>query len=260
LTWSYLDHEWLRTAVDRIFPAAYPTNFECAVAGLAYATATRPIYGLLVEHGIVESALGRDLAGRHAEENLLERVALAYLWGDEEINSPRLSLLFQEGREEELGIIAKFFWSLSNQSLSDEQKQRILVFWEECAGWISKAEARPAALLSTLSLLTCYLDVIGPKEQGWLIAVAPHVGVEHNADYFVEELERLAEKNPDQVSVVLGQLLQTYAPPFDFRDRFKRLLIKLADRGKRSDAIQYAEQLRNLPGMMQVFDQLTGKV
>ena len=62
-------------------------------------------------------------------------------------------------------------------------------------------------LLSALSLLSCYLKSVGARELPWLLTVAPHVSVDYNADFFVEELGRLVETSRPQVAEVLVALL-----------------------------------------------------
>ena len=49
--------------------------------------------------------------------------------------------------------------------------------------------------VSTLSRLTCYLKLIGQREQQILLAVASHVGVGSNADQFIKDLGALAESH-----------------------------------------------------------------
>ena len=67
----YIDPEWLRTVITQIFPVEYAENTVCAVDGLGYATASRPIYALLLENGIIDRALRLDLRGQHARERLI---------------------------------------------------------------------------------------------------------------------------------------------------------------------------------------------
>ena len=87
--------------------------------------------------------------------------------------------------------------------------------------------------------------------------MAPYVHVGYNADDFIEELDRLADISPAKISAVLGKVLETFVPTFDFQDRLKSLLTKLAGHGRREDAIAYADRLRHLRGMEQLFAQLT---
>lgn len=257
---DYLNADWLRANVEQIFPRQFPSNFACALEGLAYASATRPIYALLVEKGVLDEAIRQERKGRYAREKIIERIAIAYIWGDDELDSLRFSYLFEAGCVEDLENASRFFWSISNQELSDAQVERILCYWERCIAWSEAAAEPPAKLLSSLGRLTCHLDSVGEKEANWLLSVAPYVHIGYNADDFIENLNRLADENSAVVSKVLGIVLETYAPPFDFQDRLKSLLTKLAEHGRRDDAISYAEKLRYLAGMSQLFDQMTSGI
>lgn len=254
---DYIAHDWLRVNLESIFPREFLPNFHCAMEGLAYAPATRPVYALLVESGVLEFALRQESKGRHAREKLIERIALAFLWEDEELDGPRYSDLFESGRIEDLEQVTGFFWSVSNQELSPTQVERILAFWARCVVWSRDAAEPPAKLLSKLSLLSCYIKSVEDREQEWLLAVAPYVHVGYNADNFIEELDRLADISPAKISAVLGKVLETFVPTFDFQDRLESLLTRLARHGKLEDAISYTDRLRHLPGMAQLFAQLT---
>ncbi len=87
----------------------------------------------------------------------------------------------------------------------------------------------------------------------WLLAMAPYVNVDYNSDFFLEELERLVDVSPAEVSLVMRAFLESYVPSFDFEDRLMSILQKLAQHGKRKDAIAFAEKLRQLPGMIQFY-------
>lgn len=202
-------------------------------------------------------ALREEFKGRHAREKLVERIALAYLWGDEELDSPRFSYLFESGRIEDLEEATTFFWSVSNQELSPAQVERILSFWARCVAWSRVAAEPPARLLSKLGRLSCYIKSVEDREQEWLLAVAPYVHVGYNADDFIEELDRLVDISPAKISVVLGRVLDTFVPTFDFQDKLKSLLTKLAAHGRLREAIAFADQLRHLRGMPDFFAQLT---
>lgn len=105
--------------------------------------------------------------------------------------------------------------------------------------------------------LSCYVNKVEAREVDWLLAVAPYVHVGYNADNFIEQLDRLVDCNSAEICIVLGKLLETFLPTFDFQDRLKSLLMKLAQLGQSEKAIFYANQLRHLPGMAQLFAQLT---
>jgi hypothetical protein len=254
---DYIDREWLRVNLNGIFSDDFLKNFHCALEGLAYAPATRPVYGVLTEARILDLGLRQETKGRHAREKIIERIALAFLWGDEELDGPRFFYLFEAGRSDDLEQATTFFWSVSNQDLSESQVERILSFWDRCVTWSRHANKPPEKLLSKLARLSCYIETIGERELEWLLAVAPYVHVGYDADDFIEELERLADISPENVSAALGKVLENFIPAFDYQDRLKSLLTKLAANGRREDAIAYADRLRSLRGMQQLFNELT---
>jgi hypothetical protein len=253
---DYIDRGWLKTQILKIFPHEFPRNFICALGGLAYAEATRPIYDLLVESEVIDRALRSQIEDRSVGERLVERIALAYLWGDEELDSPRLKYLFETAQVEALGNAAGWFWSIRNQQLSTEKIERILKFWDRCLSWSRTAEEPPARLLSILSRLSCYVLAITDRERNWLLAVAPYVHVLYNDDFFFEELDRLADSNAAEVGVVLKAVLDVHIPSNDYEDRLKSILGKLVECGKQEEAIVLVDRLRQIPGMIQLFKDL----
>lgn len=257
---DYIGRNWLRSNIGKIFPQDFPANFICAIQGLTYASANRLIYELLLEHGVLDRALRLSLKGRRARERIIERIALAYLWGDELLDSPRFSYLLESGRFEDLEDAISFFSSIRGQKLTADQIERILCFWEKCVVWAQTLPKPPKSLLSALSRLIRYVTTFGDREIRLLMAVAPHVKVGYNADNFIEELDRLIEQDPAKVSSVLGKVLEAYVPDYDYEDRLQKLLIKLAESGRREDVLLYADRIRQLPGIDKLFKQLANGI
>ena len=50
---DYISRNWLRNSIDKIFPKDFPANFACAIDGLAYVSASRLIYQLLLDHEVL---------------------------------------------------------------------------------------------------------------------------------------------------------------------------------------------------------------
>jgi hypothetical protein len=256
----YIDPNWTKSRINNIFPSEFQSNSICAVDGLGYAPFTQLIYQLLLEAGVPDRALSYDLRGRGGREKLLERIAAAYLWGDEALESTRFSSLFQSGRIEDLQSVTRVFRMMRGQSLSGEQTERIIQYWERCITWGGQLSEPPTKLLSSLALLSCFLKTADGRERNLLQAVAPHVHIGHNAYEFIDELVRLADVSPDGVSGVLGKMIKDWVPDFDYKDQLKTLLRALVAKGKRGDVISHAERMRSLPGMQELFDSLTRTV
>lgn len=253
---DYMDHNWLQININQIFPQQFPANFACALEGLAYGPATRPIYSLLNANGIIEQALKSSSKGRHSREKLIERIALAYLWGEEELDGPRYSILFELGKEDDLITASTFFWSVSNQDMEESQIERIFQYWERSLSWSNASAEVPTKLLSSLSRLSCYIQSVSDREAVLLNAVAPHIQTNYNTHEFIEDLDRLVEKNPKVISAIFQKAIESYMPTYDFQDKLKSLINKFAECGLLEDAIRFANHLRQINGMQALFDQL----
>jgi hypothetical protein len=253
----YVNRSWVETNLSLVFPAEYPANTLCALDGLAYSGAHSSVYALLVEGGVIQRALQSDLKGRYTLEKLIERIAVAYVRGEEALDSPRLGYLFDTAKERELELVARFLWSIRGEPLSAEQIGRVVAFWERCVKWAEGRSKPPGRLLSALASLAGFLKTAEGREFELLSAVAPFVHVDHGAYQFFEELTRLVPTNPAGVATVLGRFLEAHVPDFDYQDRLKTLLTLLAAQGQKQEAIKYAEMAREVSGMQALFDQLT---
>jgi hypothetical protein len=89
-----------------------------------------------------------------------------------------------------------------------------------------------------------------------LLAVARHAGADHGTHEFLEELTRLVEVSPAAVAVVVGAMVKTYTPTYDFEGRFRTLLSRLAELGQRQLVLQCCEQLRHVDGIPELFTQV----
>jgi hypothetical protein len=112
------------------------------LGGLAYATPTRPIYQLLAKHGILEAALRTKLEDRYSRERIVEWIALAYLWGDETLDTPLFEQLFAGGADD-LRHATEFFWQVQGERLTDEQVGRVSRFGKKALGGAERRKRCP---------------------------------------------------------------------------------------------------------------------
>jgi hypothetical protein len=231
---DYLNPEWTTERIPQIFPAAFPSNDQAAIGGLAYAAFTRSIYEHLLRGGIVDRALQYDLEGREAREKLLERIAAAYIWGIESLDSPRFKTIFDKHNSKEIELITWVLRTLRHQNITAEQRERILTFWERCITWAQSQTPVAASLLSALSALSTYITTVDERSRTLLLAVAPHVHLAHQAFEFIAELSRLAEQNPDVIIEVLDAMVAAHVPEYDYQDTLQKLLKNLAKSGKKN--------------------------
>lgn len=253
---KYIDPEWLQARIRDIFPSGHPTNLRCAVGGLAYAPASRDIFRMLRDEGIIEAALRIKNQERGGREKLMERLMLGYLWGDESLRSGPFSCLFQSARSEDFDLISSFFRHIRREVLSPDQVGRIVDYWRYCVEW-AEQQTRPTTwLLAGLSVLTSFLTTA--KGCGDLLcAVAAHVGDYHETYGFISELSRLAVESPAEVRDAVAVFVDTHGRFYDYEGRMLDLIQSLAQLGYRDDAIGFCEKLHLMAGMDTLFNELT---
>jgi hypothetical protein len=76
---------------------------------------------------------------------------------------------------------------------------------------------------------------------------------------FLKELRRLVEGSPKEVCTVLRKFIETHVPIYDYEDRMRTLVARLAELGHRAEAIEFCDKLRSLPGLYELFLELTAK-
>ena len=185
--------------------------------------------------GVIDWALKADLKGRYTLEKIVERVAVAYVRGEEPLDSPRFTYLFESAKERELELVARFLWSIRGEPLSTEQVGRVIAFWDRCVEWSAGRSKPPAQLLSVLATLAGFLKTADGRNLELLSTVAPFVHIDHGAYQFFEELARLVPTNPAGTAVVLGRFLDAHVPDFDYQDRLKSCsgCLPLMDKGRK---------------------------
>lgn len=256
---EFLSADWLAANINKIFPIDRQANLYCSIGGLAYASSSRRIYRLLRNNGILDAALALDLKGRNGREKLIERIAVGYLWAEDSLDSSRFKFLFESRAEEDLAQINFFFWTIGKEELQENQVQRILVYWRRCLSWAASLSTPPAKVLSSLSGLASFLPNISGENCELLLATAPYVHEHHGAYEFISDLMRLAEGNPKETCAVLRKFIETHPPMYDYENRMRSLVARLADLGYRDDAIEFCDKLRSIPGLYQLFLELTAK-
>ena len=255
---DYMSWEWLTANVAHIFPAQeYPDNFKVAVGGLAYAGGvSRTLYQLLAGHKVFADALAAKLEDKNSRERVIEWVGLAYLWGDEQLQSPIIKTIFASGIED-IETLAELFWQVRQDELTQDQVSRVLSFWERCLSWITEYGEKPDRLMARLSRLSPYIRTLDERGSVLLMAVMPFVHTDYGTDQMVEELTSFLETNVAGVAALLEKMLEASAPTYDLDDKLKTLIEMLAQRGLRAEAIRCAEKVRRtLPGMLDLYKKL----
>jgi hypothetical protein len=228
----------------------------CALDGLAYANATLFIFKLLRDKGVLAWALEHDLRGQ-SREKIVERIVLAYIWGEETLETPLMQTVLSKGTIDDLNTAVAWLWGVSGEKLEDQQVERVLSLWAAITDRVDARGEAATELRSNMSRLATYIKVIGPRERRLLLSVAPFVQANYNGHEFVEALARLADVDIHVVGEALGEMIKGAPPTFDLDNKLKSLLRRLGAGGLRPQAIAYAEKLREyIPGMPELYLEL----
>ena len=225
---AYIKHSWVKNNIKRIFSDKFPENCRCALIGLAYSKTSRPIIRMLIEYGVFDLALSMKLKSQNTRKILLQWIALAYLWEDEELEEPRFKSLFTYKSYTDLQVIANHYFRIRNEGLKPEHKKRIIEFWNHTIDWIQTLKETPTNLLSSVCILICYLETLDEDSLKNILIVIPHIQP-RDCNEFIPELDRLFENNPVGVCQILCELSKTYDPHSDYQNRLKLLIKKIAN-------------------------------
>ncbi|MGZ5441011.1 MAG: hypothetical protein ACXW5U_14705 [Thermoanaerobaculia bacterium] len=256
---AYLSFDWLEANIGDIFPPDRHANLVCAIGGLAYASINRKVYQLLRDKGVLDAALRLDAKGLHGDDRLVERVAVGYLWGEDTLDSSRFSFIFASKAEVALEQINFFFRTIRREELNNEEVERILLYWRRCLDWAGRQPTPPVKVLSSLSGLVAFLSDAGGDKYDLLLSTAPYVSEHHGAYDFLKELRRLVDGNPKEVVTVLGIFIETHEPMYDYHARMRKLVARIAELGHRAEAIAFCDKRRTLPGLYELYLELTAK-
>jgi hypothetical protein len=114
----------------------------------------------------------------------------------------------------------------------------------------------PDNLLSHLSRLAVFLTSLSPETGAWLERMATCAGADRDSYDFVQQLNRLVDINAEIVLSAFRRLVDVHTPTFDYADHYKALILRLAEKGFRPDALVLADKLRRLPGMRALYERL----
>ncbi len=253
---DYMSRAWLTENVRKLFPVEHTANFKSAIGGLAYGAPNQPIYQLLATNGILHAALNMELEDRHSRERIIALICLAYLWGDEDLRSPLMELIFVGSAEDTQNGI-DFFWQVRGDKLKPEQVERVLAFWEAALAWDSAQATRNGTLLSRLSRLAPYLSTLDNRGRSLLLGVITYVHLDYSTDQMIKELARLGDSNPAVAIELLDKMFEANTPNFDLDDKLKGLLKRLYGMGFQREVLRIVEKLRKtLPDMLSFYKEL----
>lgn len=256
---NYLQPGWVEARFHQLFPVDDDRRLSWGLRGLAYARQLQWLHALLKGAGIYLSALRLRSHLGQAWESVLDRMAVAYLQGDDTLGDPFWASLVGDHDYESLQHVTWFLWTQREAPLTEIQKQRVLAFWDHLQDRVDAHRPGGWQLKGNLGLLAWALPADDRRAERLLPSAGSYVQqVYHDYD-FAQELARIAPVQPVVVMSALEAMLANEVPVIDYEDGYLNLLRALYAAGQVERVVGATNRLRNIPDIRAFYDEIRDK-
>jgi hypothetical protein len=216
----WLGKDWLLKNLDHIFPINYPNNMSCALLGFSYVGHYyEEIYYLLGQIVFIPALVGDELKDE-TRKRILQLATISYLRENEALDKDGgvLSSVMSSFRKDDIREIAWFLYHLRDDTMKEEQVEKVLSFWKVCRDKITGQEEEYGSVLSSLSQLIVYISDAEGEISELLEQAAPYVGKNHNGPTFIKGLAVIVQNHPSLAGKLLLTLIENRVYMYDKED------------------------------------------
>lgn len=244
----YLSEKWTAENVNRIFPHRdYRRSFLAAISGLTYCNgAHRKIYSLLEPEGVFRAALSDIEVRSSVREKLLQRIALALMWGDEPLDAGILQELMDREQLDDIACMVSFIGRVHDNTVPDDVKGRARSLWAKLDAWAIDGNGRKS-VLGALTAFFPYVDTLDEQLFPLAQRAVDHLHSPYEIVSLARHLIRLFDTSPTESVALLVQAVDTQQIVYDHEDQLKEFIRKIAERYPR-EAVAALRQLRSIRG------------
>ncbi|MBJ6984214.1 hypothetical protein [Luteimonas sp. MC1750] len=254
----YVDADWVTRNISSMFPEG-GSRFRAAVIGLGYASSSAAIYTTLMAADVPARVLLSNEIDGAARDRMIERVALAYIWGQEPIDGGLIGRLFDEAHFDDVREMARAVGRWTDQRLSEDQRVRALAFGARCAAFANDAPAERKSLLAEVAQYLAFRLPPNAEDLGWLLTATPFVTEHHGLYEFMESAAQVAETEPKTALKLMQALAKGRPLHYDHEGRIERTLRLIAADGLRVEVVRVIDQMSEngvLPGLLALYEEL----
>lgn len=212
---NYLNKEWVKQNINRLFSITSDSHWAYAIQGYGYVNAVyKEIYSLLKEHGHLRRVVDTVFEHDRIRDKYLQHITVAYLHGDESLDDGSLfRYVLDKWNSEDIHHIVWFLWT-QREEAEPKVRNGIFAIWIWLSNQIKGREEENKGVLADLSQLAVFLEKVGEQEKVLLMQCAPYVALKHNANFFVEYLDTLADQNPKAIAKVFLRMTERFLPDY----------------------------------------------
>ena len=223
LQFNFMSPSWVSHNLSNIFSPPEKEQLAYVLDGVAYAPSSSALFNWLKETKSLDRGLEELNIDSVARQKLVERLFLAYSWGEEVVNSAFIQRILVDTEQVDLENILKFAWSISNQELEIKQRKLIANFWTASFDSLQSRTYKSSKIADLLLKLICYFDDFDDSTTGKFISLIP-ISSESGSSYFiVDSLLKLFLVSPENVSKFSAAFLTRYPNTYDYESKWLNL-------------------------------------
>ena len=258
LQFNFMNSEWIKRNQKLIFNPPLDYSFICAMDGFAYAPAAPLIYEGLQASGAIFRGFDLLEGNSIARTKLIERIALAYSWGEIDLNSEPINRLFNKNKIGDLKIALNFFWSISNQEITLEQNSLIIIFWRRAKDLLDQnfPSSQPD-MYEILLKMVSYFEKIDDSDLITFKLIISRLQKTHSTYFLADELLRLFEENKHAITTMAALYVKKIGAFYDYEQKWLTLTKLILNNGFRKEASSIMNELQSQAGFPELYNSLT---
>lgn len=234
----YLDEEWTRENINKIFLVDQDKHWKAAFTGYLYycSRIDKRIYCLLRNTGHYKKGLQTKFEDRHINEKLIQHICIGYIEGWEKLDDDK-SLIYQlleSPDAKQISEIIRFFETQKGK-LTEKVSSKIKPLWKSLYKVLSSNQEDEDYQVVASSLFSWLLliDRIDDETLEWLKFSARNLD---SVPYFIENLILHAQKTPLKVGEIYLEMIKSGKLPYYREEKTQKIVRILYDKNQKEIA------------------------
>lgn len=213
----YLDKDWVKTNINRIFPKENDIHWEATFSSYIFfhSKVYKEIYALLLDSSNIKHAIDYPFNENYVKIHLAQNIGLSILYEWEKLSDSNctIRILIEKNKFELIESIINFYWSQKeNQKLFDLDvlKNKIKEIWKLLFNHYNNSlnTLQAQKIICSLGKLLSIIDSIDEEFYSYLLVIAKCMKVNpEEASFFIEYLREKSERQPKEVINIFTELL-----------------------------------------------------
>lgn len=246
-TINYLDNNWVKENIDRIFPKEKEKLWKATVTGYSYGSNRlyRDIYDILKNSNNYTRAITTKFEDGLVTRRLVEHACVAYLFDLEDIDDEEslLNILIKESEPHNISILINFI-RRTGEEIYKNKKEKIIALWEKLVNELT-SELEFSEILSSLVNWIKIIDTLDSRTTQLLKISAKSVSSGLHLFTLVESLLKFVEEKPKEVGEILNEAIKADTILYHKEESIQKIVKTLYEKGEKSIADAICEKLWN---------------